>query len=419
MIYSRNTIKALPYEYEELKSQKDFNIGIYEELLRYKCIQKLTALFKKILSKMVLDNFDILIKYQKLEDLIQRWCWFQYNNSTIKDSIIPYVENNNYDYKMLIEDIEYTTSVKLNDRHIKKLNKKIGTFLYNYYIKFMSLISNKNDINIEIKKKNQKDITTLSLIIDTKKIKIKANLDKSINNEVYNRLLQKISVNSKMPASEYDTYIYILILRYSYIDSNNQQLAINKKIKYLFKEVGVNFELFGSAINVINDHYCSLFYDIEHYFGSKGNFFNIEIKKGIYWCNPPYINDIMENAAYKIINTLKSQSDVAFLITIPIWDKTTQYKNIKEITKNYNDDIPQELFKDYPIYYLLKPYIKYELIIPKKEIPYFNYRIYKKINAVDTYMLLVYINLNNTYIKYLHDCMNKILYNKNKFFSIL
>ena len=48
-------------------------------------------------------------------------------------------------------------------------------------------------------------------------------------------------------------------------------------IMLLFKSYGVNFELYGSAINALSDNYCSLFYDIEKYFGSKGNFFDIEL----------------------------------------------------------------------------------------------------------------------------------------------
>lgn len=37
------------------------------------------------------------------------------------------------------------------------------------------------------------------------------------------------------------------------------------------------FELFASAINTYTNNYCSLFYDIEQYFGSQGNIFNYKI----------------------------------------------------------------------------------------------------------------------------------------------
>ena len=34
----------------------------------------------------------------KLLELINRWCWHQYNNPTCIDFVIPYLKDNNYDY---------------------------------------------------------------------------------------------------------------------------------------------------------------------------------------------------------------------------------------------------------------------------------------------------------------------------------
>jgi hypothetical protein len=139
---------------------------------------------------------------------------------------------------------------------------------------------------------------------------IKKNIIIKFHIELYERLYKKLEKFSNLNPDKYEELIICLIFRYSFIDSNNQQLAINKDIKQLFKNIGVNFELFGSAINVINDYYCSLFIDIEQYFGSKGNFFDIVIKRGIYWCNPPYINMVMSKAAKKIIKCLKKDLKV-------------------------------------------------------------------------------------------------------------
>jgi hypothetical protein len=222
------------------------------------------------------------------------------------------------------------------------------------------------------------------------------------NLNLTNRLIKKCNSTN----IDCDTLIFCLIYRYSYIDAENQQLAIHKKIKDMFKTYGVNFELYGSAINVLSDNYCSLFYDIEKYFGSKGNFFNIELKSGIYWCNPPYINNLMTKTAYKLIECMNNTNNIAFILTIPIWDKATQSLEFNEITRNYNEQDRGDNFDDYPIYALLKPYIKDELIIPKNRIPYFNYRHYKPINARDTYMFIIYKDIQ---IKEFHSVFDNII----------
>ena len=210
-----------------------------------------------------------------------------------------------------------------------------------------------------------------------------------------------------------DQYIFCLTFRYSYMDSGNQQLAINQSIKDMYKKCGVDFELFGSAINTISRHYCSLYYDIEKYFGSKGNFFDLNIEKGVYWCNPPYDDTIMKKTVDKIVNTLETTDDVAFLVTIPIWDIYTQNKmknnNVDTIQRNYNPETNSSDHVDFLIYSKLKPYIKDELVIPKHRIPYFNYKKYSHINAVNTYMLVVYKNLNQNVANNLHLNFDKII----------
>jgi hypothetical protein len=218
-----------------------------------------------------------------------------------------------------------------------------------------------------------------------------------------------------------DQYIFCLVFRYSYMDSGNQQLAIHQSIKDMYKKCGVNFELFGSAINTISTNYCSLFYDIEKYFGSNGSFFDIKLDSGIYWCNPPYDDTIMTNTANKLVEFLDSDKEVAFLVTIPIWDVYTQNKmkesNTNDLVRNYNTETDSSFHKDFKIYSKLKPYIKDELIIPKHRIPYFNYKKYSNINAVNTYMLIIYKKINPKVAENLHYNFDKIVeLDKENFF---
>jgi len=405
------------------------NLSPYKEILRFHIITGLNKCFFMKLKELDSSIYEVneLTKNNncKLNDLINRWCWHQYNNKSCLDSVIPYLQNNKYEYDSFIRDVNYILNVydkkeslKSEDNIIKELKKIIERYLEIEYYSF----SKRSNIDLEITKNIYENKISLTCFYKNNAY------SSTIHIKVYNMLKVKILIYGKdyNLIDKYqdniddllDKYIYCLIYRYSYMESGNQQLAINENIKNLFKLHGVDFELFGSAINTISNHYCSLFYDIEKYFGSKGNFFDINIKRGIYWCNPPYDDTIMTNTAYKLLEILKNSSNIGFLITIPIWDLYTQNK-IKNsdnniIYRNYNKDTGYKIHEDFKIYSLLKPYIKDELIIPKHVISYFNYRKYSYINSVNTYMLIVYNDLSPEKSRKLHDNFDKIIELNNK-----
>jgi hypothetical protein len=396
----------------------------YREILRYININGLNECFQMKLKELPDEIYNVSELFKnnscKLIELINRWCWHQYNNKTSVDDVIPYVENENYDYDRFIDDLNYILNVhgtekaiKIDDNIIIELKKMVNGYLS---IQYMDYLQRKNIELIIIKD-----------FID-KKIRLMCTYKNNtyqvvIHSKVYNRLKIKLIIFGKdyEIMKDYtgnldnllDQYIFCLVFRYSYMDSGNQQLAINQHIKDIYKKCGVNFELFGSAINTVSTHYCSLFYDIEKYFGSNGNFFDINIEKGVYWCNPPYDDTIMTNAVNKLIDIIELNKEVAFIVTIPIWDVYTQQKikedNIDLVIRNYNKDTNQSDHDDFAIYSRLKPYIKDELIIPKHRIPYFNYRKYSNINAVNTYMLIIYKNLDESITNNLHLNFDKII----------
>ena len=392
----------LEYNFTVNTKNKNNNISIYKEILRENIINNLIKLCEKKLFKLntiVKKNILIkLYKYNKLNDIIQKWCWIQYSNIFCQDYVIPYVSNNSYNWNNIIDNINYILNINIdiNNNIIKNLLINIHKFLKKNYIKYKKLL--KNNIKLSISKTISNDSIILTTLYNEKLYKL------NINKELYKRLYDKFKNNNNI--TNHDKYIFCLIFRYSYIDSGNQQLAINYDIKNMFKKY-VDFELYGSAINAVSNHYCSLFYDIEQYFGSKGNFFDIIIEQGIFWCNPPYDNDIMENTAIKLINIINNYVNVAFIITIPIWDLYSKNIKLNNIIRNYNKNNGN--FDDYKIYSLLKQYIQDEIMIPKKKIHYFNYRLNTKIYASDTYMLIVYKNINKIYVNHLHDIFSNII----------
>jgi len=417
-----NSNEQINYLYY-IKNINEYNvdyISIDLEIKRFNIINNLIELFKLFIKKININNKYIIYNknfiYNKINEYVQRWCWLQYNISdiVILDIVIPYNSNNNYDFTDFIDFINYNleTTYNLDDEIFLFFKNDIINYLKKSYIdELYNNINYYNLLNINIIDK----INKLSITLIYNKVKINFSL------KLYYKLCDKFKKFSNENIKYMNIYIFCLIFRYSYMESGNQQLAINDKIKSFFKKVNVNFELYGSAINSSSDHYCSLYYDIEKHFGSKGNFFDIELEEGVYWCNPPYNNTILTNTAYKIIEYLNSNKKLIFIITIPIWDNETKkiINNYSNVTRYIDVNKDYSIYNDYLIYFLLKPYIKDELIIPKYRIPYFNFRLNKYIYAVDTYMLIVYnYNFNNLVNKYHKIFDNIIDLDKNNYFIV-
>ena len=79
------------------------------------------------------------------------------------------------------------------------------------------------------------------------------------------------------PINKFNEYLWIIIFRYQLLGSNNHQLGVLPCILEKMKiDFNLSYECFASTINSILPFYCSVFYDVEKYFGSKGEFFNLE-----------------------------------------------------------------------------------------------------------------------------------------------
>ena len=70
--------------------------------------------------------------------------------------------------------------------------------------------------------------------------------------------------------------LWIIIYRYQLLSSNNNQLAVLQHILEKMKnDFNLSVECFASGINGSLTNYCSLYYDVEKYFGSIGSFFQM------------------------------------------------------------------------------------------------------------------------------------------------
>lgn len=365
------------------------------ELKRYNLIQEIKIKINTIFQKYSLD-IDV-------NNILPRFIMVQYKNkSYYVDPILPY---NASEYAQLKKDLYIFTNKKLKNNDIDNLIKEIDlTELFNNAIEdlktYIKLHTNNLALSaykIDIEKKE--DYIYISFNInDTKEYLYESLiLNKfKLHKNLYNKLLENYI--HKKDDSNFKKLLICLLLRYNTLESYNQQLSINPDFKNsIKKKYNINFELFASSINCEFNNYCSLFYDIEKNFNSKGNFTSIKLKKGFFISNPPFDEEIMKNMSLKFIESLKDKKndELSILITIPYW-----------INDYYNN---------YESYNLLKSsgLITYEKIIEKKNSIFFDY--YK--NTYITPCKIFLIVIQNEKGKIHHKIGNEFNELVNKYFS--
>ena len=353
----------MEYKYKLLEYKDNTFFHPKLEIIRGKIIKKLFNRFYKICSK-----YKPEIRKDKLETIMTIFCWA--NISHQNDPVVPFNPTN---YNQLTTDLknygfdpkQILTELKLDKffNHYKKKFDKIKQKLVNKY-----------------KKKDKKP-----------KIKIIQTQDK------YQLVYKRYKVDytetifNKLDKYYHDNHdnhkhaLYFCILyRYQYLSGDNQQLAVLSSFKEdIRKHFNVDIELFGSCINRYASHYCSLFYDLERYFGSLGNFNNFTPIKGLYFANPPFDETIMTTMAKKLIKSLdESKESLGFIVNVPVWDYETQRKLDHNNNNNYGGYDCKDII-------VKSKYFYKEYVFRKKDFPYFNFTTNKTITATNTYIFII------------------------------
>ena len=123
----KQNIEKLEYDYTFKDIYTD-DISIYKEILRYKVIQKIVKIFLIEMKKLnKYTDITRLLKYNKLIELVQKWCWLQYNDNT-QDYVIPYNIDDNYKFDEFISDINYILKLNLDNKNkiFIKLDNKLN-----------------------------------------------------------------------------------------------------------------------------------------------------------------------------------------------------------------------------------------------------------------------------------------------------
>lgn len=198
--------------------------------------------------------------------------------------------------------------------------------------------------------------------------------------ELYVRQLQNENITVKNVAFNKDfiNKVGILLLRYDFLGSLNEHLSVPPK---MLRELKINAELFGTPFNTVSTEYCSPFYDIEKYFGSKGSFFDMKLESGkLYMFNPPFDEDLMKFASAKLLNDLDKVKNLAIIVTLPVWDSASQ--KALNIRDNNMDFEAFEMLKG-------SKYCKDKNILHKNIHLYYNYFDNRFVSVSYTHLLLL------------------------------
>lgn len=329
----------------------------------------------------VMEKHKIQIYLNKINSMAIRFIWKHINKY---DSVIPIIgKNKEYDFSAARTELSFIYKVPKDtiDHIINEINSIVTEIVNNKYYKLVKYYNERKflDENYEI-----------NYLAETNQIIFKY-LDKTIIIQVSKNVYNKLNKNCIIDENKNDL-IFSLLYRYSLLDDKNQQLAISIPFKnQLKKNYQVDFELFGSGINRFFSNYCSLFYDIEKYFGSRGSFFTTYPMYGNFMCNPPYDADIMRDMSIHLVKCLdraeKKHRKLLFIITIPVWDYETLV-DIKSSCGIKNEIID---YGDYESLTILKKskYFKESYKFCKEDFPYFNFREGRYIAASNTYIIIV------------------------------
>lgn len=334
----------------------------------------------------------------KLETLFSEWMFTLYSlGYRYEDAIIPSVTNQTeLPRNVLKEMLGFIKNQRVNDSLIDRIIEKLD---YTEYLptlmeklrKYIRSDQYKTQISQHNVGKYDIENDYVLLHITNPKLIVESKYYCIIHKEVYKKLSFKYGSYGKYKGS-LDNLIWSILFRYKILNSHNDQLAVMPTIKNcLRKKHKVDVELFGSAINHHYSRFCSVFYDLEKYFGSLGSYYDFIPIKGVYTSNPPFNEHLMEKASRLMIKHLNDNNKgLVFIYTIPIWDTDGKNK-INQQQKVYIKGRDQFEDLDYMALKVLEDAgcITDKKMFALRDMPYLNYSTMKPSYATNTYFLTV------------------------------
>ena len=350
--------------------------------------------------------FSIKKSYQRtITNILSSWMFSLYSTYDFSED---YFFPNNYQdtsilYIILSDLCKYDNTITNKEIMIERLLNNLVI----YYKNQLDILKKYNSSDLYNNNKNNFKIN--KCVYDQKRysksvlfykftITIKYNIrDKRLQNILDNILIpisiyDKLANNYTGPKDLVDNYIWAIIYRYQLLGSNNHQLAVlPNTMEQLKNDFNLNFECFASAINSTFSNYCSIYYDLEKYFGSVGSFFDVKPIKGTFGFNPPYQTDIITNGLTRVLELLNNtEEELTFIITIPIWDA----KGKQIMLEKYNNEKYTAI--DYGEFNIIdtilsSKFFRDSRMISKEQFTYIdhNFLLFKNKTIQNTYVIIL------------------------------
>lgn len=276
--------------------------------------------------------------------------------------------------------------------------------------------------NYDCKMKMKKEINEIQNI----SLKLEKTTDDVNSNIIFNIVQSDSTVNLNIPKKEYskletlyinqkkktdlDWYICILLTRYKYYGYVQEGICLSAGDVYSFIQQknlsDKTLEAFAGTINSNLPMYCSLFYDIEKYFGSRGSFFKKNDECfNIIVSNPPYISVIIDESSDVLLSKLDTCDSLTVIVVIPDWRSEEEFTLDKNVQISLKDHIQTRQQTAYKGYTKLRQSKHFRKVLSVGDYNYYNFfkDSYKSIRDNTLFVLLDNNNSNlvNEFIDYM------------------
>lgn len=320
--------------------------------------------------------------------------------------VLPKIKNLVKHQNILMKELEYTIGKNINTHRDK---------IMNYIITCNK--NAKNKMKQEIDKIILQKINAMVSPTNSDKIKLETNVHPNkfvISKNHYSRLKRMF----RGPKEDVDLWICILLLRYRYYTFLKEGISLSVDIIYDYiKKNGhddISLEAFAGSLNSNLSSYCSLFYDIEKYFGSKGSFLllNPNCDYEIIVSNPPYVEEIMTFASVNLIKYFDKCSDtnVFVVVTIPDWRSVSEFESDKNVQVNFSGKQQERIETSYSAYYILRNSKYFRDVFFIGSYQYYNFfKDEKRLINANTLIIFLSTHKNNKYCNELKHYIQKEL----------
>lgn len=280
-------------------------------------------------KKKIFPNWPQQKLESKLRDYFSNWLIVNISDGNKTDPIVPDLEKlsveNNSSRQLTVDIANAILSSGVSKKDAVDISKTVCTKLFHAiredvsrYHEIVAHTKRNRPWNNTVPRisKNSCKVTLSFADVRISKINMDANLLERMK-------LLWVANNPFVDANDpkFGLVVYCLMSRYSALDRRFLRQGSLKEIfmKDLYDNFGVEFEMFSSATNSSSSSYCTLFPDLESFFGGKGSFFEFEPEEGFYQSNPPLVESLMDESFERVSQWLESEKPLSFIILSRPW----------------------------------------------------------------------------------------------------